>query len=107
MVAREPRKYVAIATKARRSGKIFLDYLRNSSGATAVAAFSTRARPGAPVSAPIGWDELSCGVRSDHYTIRNLPSRLSALRRDPWQGFSKCRQRIDAAALRSLGVSKR
>jgi bifunctional non-homologous end joining protein LigD len=107
MVAREPRKYVATVSKARRTGKIFLDYLRNASAATAVAAFSTRARTGAPVSTPLGWDELASGVRSDHFTVRNLPQRLAALRRDPWHGFAECRQKVDHSALRELGVVRR
>jgi bifunctional non-homologous end joining protein LigD len=106
MVAREPRRYVATVSKARRAGKIFIDYLRNSSGATAVAAFSTRARSGAPVSTPIAWDELASGIRSEHFTIRNLPQRLSALRGDPWHGFLRCRQKIDRAALRALRVER-
>src|ERR1051325_8082367 len=65
-----------------RPGKIFLDYLRNGRGASAIVPYSTRARPGAPVSVPLTWDALSPHIRSDHYTVRNLPKRLASLRRD-------------------------
>lgn len=65
----------------------FLDYLRNARGATTVAPYSTRARAGAPVSTPLAWAELSAGVRSDRYTILNLPRRLAGLKGDPWEGY--------------------
>ena len=70
--------------------------MRNGRGATAVAAYSTRARPQAPVSTPLAWDELSEGLRGDHFTVDNLRQRLDFLKRDPWEGFFKLRQRIKA-----------
>ncbi|HLH92577.1 MAG TPA: DNA ligase D [Xanthobacteraceae bacterium] len=87
-------RYVAIMAKRARRGRIFIDYLRNGRGATAVAAFSTRARPYAPVSTPLAWEELTEGVRPDHFTVDNLRERLDFLRRDPWEGFFEVRQRI-------------
>jgi bifunctional non-homologous end joining protein LigD len=81
-------------SKRARRGRIFIDYLRNGRGATAVAAYSTRARPGAPVSVPLAWDELSEGLRADHFTVDNLRERLDFLRRDPWDGFFAQRQRL-------------
>ena len=87
-------RYVAIMSKRARRGRIFIDYLRNGRGATAVAALSTRARPHAPVSTPLAWEELSEGVRGGHFTVDNLRERLDFLRRDPWEGFFKLRQRI-------------
>jgi bifunctional non-homologous end joining protein LigD len=89
-----PDRYLATMSKRSRRGRVFIDYLRNGRGATAVAAYSTRARPHAPVSTPLAWEELSEGVRSDHFTIDNLRERLDFLRRDPWEGFFKVRQRI-------------
>lgn len=94
MVRRSPREFTADPLKAARPGKIFVDYLRNSRGATAVAAYSTRARAGAPVSTPVAWSELDAGLPSDHYTIESLPRRLDRLKRDPWGGFSELRQGI-------------
>jgi bifunctional non-homologous end joining protein LigD len=94
-IARDrPDRYVATASKRARRGRIFVDYLRNDRGSTAVAAYSTRARPRATVSTPLGWDELSEGLRSDHFTVGNVRHRLEFLRRDPWPGFFEMRQRI-------------
>jgi len=89
-----PDPYVAIMSKRARRGRIFIDWVRNGRGATAVAAYSTRARPQAPVSTPLAWDELSEGLRGDHFSVDNLRERLDFLKRDPWDGFFKLRQRI-------------
>jgi bifunctional non-homologous end joining protein LigD len=89
-----PDRYVANMSKRARRGRIFIDWLRNGRGATAVAAYSTRARPQAPVSTPLAWDELSEALRGDHFTVANLRERLDFLKQDPWEGFFKLRQRI-------------
>ncbi|TPW00523.1 MAG: hypothetical protein USCAAHI_00027 [Beijerinckiaceae bacterium] len=94
MAKERPDRYVATIAKRARSTRIFIDYLRNDRGATAVAAYSTRALPRASVSTPLNWDELSPGLRSDHFTVGNVLHRLSCLKRDPWQGFFKIRQRL-------------
>jgi bifunctional non-homologous end joining protein LigD len=94
MARERPDRYVAILSKRARRGRIFVDYLRNGRGATAVAAYSTRALPQASVSTPLDWDELSQGLRSDHFTVANVRHRLGFLRRDPWHDFFKLRQRI-------------
>jgi len=94
MAADRPDHYVATAAKRARRGRIFVDYLRNDRGSTAVAAYSTRALPQASVATPLAWDELSEGLRSDHFTVGNVRHRLAFLKRDPWQGFFKVRQRI-------------
>ncbi len=99
MSADDPSLYLATATKAKRKGRIFIDYLRNGRGNTAVAAYSTRARPGAPVSMPLAWDELNADIGPAHFTIDNAPVRLDALSKDPWDGFF--------AAARPLMVRKR
>lgn len=87
MAADDPDRYVATIAKAKRHGRILVDYLRNQRGATAVAAFSTRARPGAAVSAPLSWDELSPAIGPAYFTVENMPKRLAALDADPWEGF--------------------
>jgi bifunctional non-homologous end joining protein LigD len=88
MAADRPDRYTATLAKRARNGRIFVDYLRNARGATAVAAYSTRARPGAPVSTPLSWDELSPRILPNHFTVTNLPQRLSRLDADPWKDFS-------------------
>ena len=87
MVADSPARYVATIAKAKRQGKILVDYLRNQRGATAVAPYSTRARPGAAVSMPLAWEELGPSIGPAFFTIKNAPARLAGLKADPWSGF--------------------
>lgn len=84
---RNPEKYISKMTKAKRKGKIFIDYLRNQRDATAIAPYSTRARIHAPIATPIRWDELSEQYEDTFYTIRTVLKRLQALKTDPWRGF--------------------
>jgi hypothetical protein len=74
--------------------RIFVDYLRNSREATAVAPYSTRARPGAPVSTPLSWEKLGTVTSADRYTVLNLPQRLARLRKDPWADIGKLKQAL-------------
>ena len=99
---REPAKYTVNLLKAQRQGRIFIDYLRNGRGATAVAAWSTRARPGAPVSVPLAWEELDAALRPTAFTVKTAAARLK--RKDPWSGFSACRQTITAAMRAAVGI---
>ncbi|MBS1165133.1 MAG: ATP-dependent ligase [Proteobacteria bacterium] len=87
MASDSPDRFVATITKSKRHGKILIDYLRNQRGQTAVAPYSTRARPGAAVSTPITWEELGPGIGPAYFTISNLPARLAAMKSDPWDGF--------------------
>ncbi len=96
VAADSPGRYVATASKKERTGRIFVDYLRNSREATAIGAYSTRARPGATVSVPIAWDELGTLKTPNQYTVANLPQRLARLRRDPWADIGKVKQRLPA-----------
>jgi bifunctional non-homologous end joining protein LigD len=97
-IAREhPERYTANMAKRARTGRIFLDYLRNTRGATAIGAYSTRARPGAPVSTPVGWDELSMLQTGNQYRVENLLNRLDHLPRDPWEALLACRQTLPKA----------
>jgi bifunctional non-homologous end joining protein LigD len=104
MVASQPDRFTSNPLKARRRGRIFVDYLRNGRGATSIAAYSTRSRPGAPVSTPLAWEELDGDVRADTYTIENLPERLELLAADPWREMSAVKQSITAAMKRRWGV---
>jgi bifunctional non-homologous end joining protein LigD len=94
MAKEAPRRFTARLGKKGRSGRIFIDYLRNGRGATAVAAYSTRARSGAPVSTPLAWEELTPEVRADHYRVGNLLNRLRYLTSDPWEGFTTLAQSL-------------
>jgi bifunctional non-homologous end joining protein LigD len=106
LAQRHPDRYVTTMAKNKRHGKIFLDYLRNGFGNTAVAPYSTRARPGAPVAAPIRWEELVPRLSPDRYTVRNMAKRLSSLAGDPWEGYFDLRQRLPAGVLRELTKAK-
>jgi bifunctional non-homologous end joining protein LigD len=86
--------YIATMSKAKRVGKVFVDYLRNQRGATAIASYSTRARSGAPVATPLAWDELSARIKPDTFHVKNVPKRLAGLKEDPWKGFFVVRQSI-------------
>ena len=98
-----PDRFIAVMSKSRRKGKIFLDYLRNAAGATAIAPYSLRARAHAPVATPIAWDELTADVRFDHFNLRTVPPRLSALKSDPWADFFELRQSISKAMFKRVG----
>lgn len=89
MASDRPDRFVATVTKAKRKGKILIDYLRNGRGATAVAPYSTRARPGAAISMPLAWEELNPAIGSDYFTVNNALTRLMAVDRDPWEDFFK------------------
>jgi bifunctional non-homologous end joining protein LigD len=99
-----PAAYTTAMPKAQRRGRILIDYLRNNRGNTSVAAYSTRARPGATVSTPIAWEELEAGVRPDQYHVGNVRERLELLKADPWKRYWAVRQRITAAHRRQLGL---
>jgi bifunctional non-homologous end joining protein LigD len=107
LARRDPALFTATMTKAARPGKVYVDYVRNARSQTAVAAYSTRARPGAPVSTPLRWDELLSEESADRWNVRNLLRRLAALREDPWAGFFAVKQGITAAMRREVGMVAR
>ncbi len=94
IVAADPQHYIATMSKAKRTGKIFIDYLRNGHGATAIAPYSTRARKHATVSVPLTWDELSVKVKGEAFTVKNLCKRLAKMKQDPWKDFYKLAQTL-------------
>jgi bifunctional non-homologous end joining protein LigD len=94
MAADAPERYVATVSKSKRNNRIFIDYLRNSREATAVAPYSTRARAGAPVSVPIDWAELGALKSANQFTVLNLPARLARLHKDPWANIGRLKQSL-------------
>jgi bifunctional non-homologous end joining protein LigD len=104
LVRAEPALFTAKIAKERRENKVFVDYLRNSETASAVSAFSARARRNAGVSTPLAWDELTPDedVRP-LYTVQTLPERLAQLKNDPWADYDKTHQSITAAMWQALG----
>jgi bifunctional non-homologous end joining protein LigD len=99
-----PDRFTANMAKSARSGRIFIDYLRNGRGATAIGAYSTRARPGAPVATPLSWDEVEKGAKPDRFTVVTLPDRLKKLKSDPWAEMRTLRQSISARVRREVGI---
>jgi bifunctional non-homologous end joining protein LigD len=106
MAADSPERFVSTIPKARRHGKILIDYLRNQRGMTAVSAYSTRARPGASVSMPLAWTELSPEIGPAYFTTRNAPTRLSSVA-DPWADFRAAEAPIEEARRTAKPARKR
>ncbi|MFM9860579.1 DNA ligase D [Pseudoxanthobacter sp. M-2] len=102
MSADAPDRFVATVSKAKRQGRILVDYLRNGRGATAVAPYSTRARAGAPVSMPLAWEELG-EVAPNYFTVANAPARLASLETDPWEGFREAAVALPAEKAKRQG----
>jgi len=96
MAGDSPEAFVAKVTKSKRQGRILVDYLRNGRGATAVAPYSTRARPGAAVSMPLTWEELTPALGPNYFTLENVLPRLAALQTDPWADFFKAARPLAA-----------
>jgi bifunctional non-homologous end joining protein LigD len=92
-----PTLFTSNASKAKRKGRVFVDYLRNAEGASAIAAYSLRARPGLPVAMPIFWAALDQDVRGDHFNLGNVPQMLAAQRDDPWAEYPAVRQSLAMA----------
>jgi bifunctional non-homologous end joining protein LigD len=88
----EPDRFTANMAKAKRTGRIFLDYLRNQRGATAIMPYSTRAREGAPVSAPISWDELDETESGARFSVRDAELLVERATSRPLQGWGEASQ---------------
>jgi len=98
----EPERYTTRFAKAGRERKVLIDYLRNNRTNTSIAAFSTRARPGAAVSLPISWGELRVRLNPARFTVRTIPARLERRPRDPWRDYWTLRQRVTAAMKKAI-----
>ncbi len=102
LVRQRPELFTEQFGKAGRHDKILVDYLRNNRTNTSIAAYSTRAKPNAPISVPLTWTELSRSRAPDRFTIRTVPDRLARLRSDPWKEYWRSRQRIPKNAIAAL-----
>jgi bifunctional non-homologous end joining protein LigD len=100
-----PDRFTAKLLKVSRRGKLFIDYLRNGEGSTAVAPYSIRAKANAPVSTPIDWTEVARDVRFDYFNVKNVPARLKRLKREPWGEFIKTRQSIPKTMMETVGYN--
>lgn len=94
MVTRKPKLYIAEASKAKREGLIFIDWLRNTRGATSVTGWSLRARPGAPVAMPVGWDEIARLKGGGAFDLKKAVKRAKSLDADPWEGIASLKQSL-------------
>ena len=102
LARRDPKLFVATMSKAARPGKVYVDWVRNARSQTAVAVFSSRARPDAPVSTPLRWDELLSEESADRWNVRTLPRRLASLKNDPWDGYFETRQSLTKQVLAAV-----
>lgn len=93
MAADAPDRYLTRISKAERAGRIFIDYLRNDPTSTAVGAYSTRSRPGAPVATPLFWNEVGEDLNPALFTLRTVPSRIKK-QKDPWAEMDSIRQQL-------------
>ncbi len=102
VAALDPKRFVANMSKAKRKGRIFIDYLRNGRGATAIAPYSPRARGSAPIAVPVSWSELKTIPSASAFKLRDMPARLAAP--DPWADYSKTSVLLTKAARAKLGL---
>ncbi len=110
MAQDDPAHFLAHVKLADRRGRILIDWLRNGMGATAVASYCPRARAGAGVATPLGWDEVNPGLDPADFTISTVPERLRRARKTPWPGFAGVDQRLPAPApapLQSVPIKER
>jgi len=102
--ADQPTLFTANSSKAARKGKIYVDYLRNARGASAVCSYSLRARPNFPAATPIEWEELRGLSGGDAFNRLNLPRRIEALAQNPWDGLLSSAVKITPKMRRDVGM---
>jgi bifunctional non-homologous end joining protein LigD len=96
----EPDRFTATMSKAKRKGRIFIDWLRNERGSTAIAPYSTRAREGAPIAVPVGWDELQSLDKASGFGVAEVLQRLK--QDDPWAAAAGWRQSLTRAMQKAV-----
>lgn len=94
MASTAPDRYLTRISKAERSGRIFIDYLRNDPTSTAVGAYSTRSRKGAPVALPLEWDEVTATLDPSVFTVRTVPALVARRKADPWAALLEIKQQL-------------
>jgi bifunctional non-homologous end joining protein LigD len=100
----DPRRFtISTAHRAERARMILIDYLRNARTATAVAAYSVRARAMGTVSVPLAWEELTPKLDPQRWTVKTVPGRLRKMKSDPWQDYWRSRQRLTRAMVDAVG----
>lgn len=104
VAASDPERLTTNMSKAKRGGKVFIDYLRNGRGATAIASYSTRSRAGAPVAVPLRWDELTRLKSPGTYDMASVRRRLSSLKEDPWAGFEEARRPLSPVVAKQVAT---
>jgi bifunctional non-homologous end joining protein LigD len=97
-----PALYTTAFSRTGRERKILVDYLRNNRTNTSIAAYSMRARKGAPVSIPLTWEELRVTLSPQSFTLLTVKKRLAKLKGDPWAGYWKCKQKLTAQLIRAV-----
>jgi bifunctional non-homologous end joining protein LigD len=102
LVRHDPAGFTTNFSKRGRERQILIDYMRNNRTNTSIAAFSTRARPGAPVSMPLSWTELTPRLDPASFTVLTAPARVSKQRKDPWSDYFRSKQRLPTAAIKAL-----
>ena len=95
MAADSPERYLTRISKAERTGRIFIDYLRNDPTSTAVGPYSTRSRPGAPVAMPVDWKELQGPLDPAAFNVKTAPAHIAS-GADPWVRIGNVQQRLPA-----------
>src|SRR3546814_17517305 len=105
MAQDQPERYIATASKTKRTGRIFIDYLRNARGSTSIASYSLRARPGAPIAAPLTWDELSRLRSAAPYPFGNIRKRITP-HPDPWRGIHDIAQGLPRNPVQDQAMPK-
>ncbi len=107
MARHDSTRFTTRFAKRGRERRILIDYLRNNRTNTSIAAYSLRARPGAPVSVPLAWNELTPRRGPERFTMLTVPRRLASLPIDPWQEYWRTRQQVTRAMVRAVGEAEK